>query len=171
MELARNDAKVPLRDRGILLYRCGFWGDSLRGDQPMAEKREIIGHARHPHQGPHGAPPAGFTPLRLRIDALHTEVEIFSLEATVGRHSSANLRLGFPDVSRMHCQFVFEKNTWRVYDLHSLNGIYVNNIRTFEATLFAGDQVRLAAVVMLVLSGTMASDKLRQIADVLPTEF
>ena len=141
----------------------------------MSEKREIRGHAHHPGQRPHRAPPAGFLPLRLFIESQQLELEVICPEATVGRHSDVDVRLAFADISRHHCRFVFEKGVWRVYDLHSLNGVYVNNVRAFEASLYAGDCVRLGAIMLLVLSATpvpvVASDKLRQIIDILPSDY
>ena len=138
----------------------------------MTEKRQTIGHPRHARPGPHITLPASFAPLRLRVEPLHAEVEVNCPMATVGRHSDADLRLAFPDISRRHCQFVFENGLWRVYDMHSLNGIYVNNQRVNESTLFSGDHVRIGAATMLVISGTPRRDdrneKLRQIVDVLP---
>ncbi len=140
----------------------------------MAETRQIIAHPRHPGQGPHLALPAGFPPLRLCIEALRTEIEVTALAASVGRHSDADLRLAFPDVSRKHCRFAFDNGVWRVFDLHSLNGIYVNNVRISETILYAGDHVRIGSVTLLVLAATPVRDanneKLRQIADALPMD-
>ena len=92
--------------------------------------------------------------------------------AIVGRHTDVDLRLAFADVSRRHCQFLFDNGVWRVLDLNSLNGVFVNNQHVLDVPLYAGDQVRVGCVTMLVLAGTPLKDdneKLRQIADVLPT--
>jgi pSer/pThr/pTyr-binding forkhead associated (FHA) protein len=139
----------------------------------MTEKRAMIGHARHGGQGPHRPMPTGFAPLRLRVEAHSLQIDVISPVATVGRHSAVDLRLGYPDISRKHCQFVFENGQWRVYDLHSLNGIFVNRSLVAEAILFGGDEIRIGCVTLLVLSGTplrAEHEKLRQIANVLPAD-
>lgn len=140
----------------------------------MTEKQETIDHARHPGQGPHLVLPAGFTPLRLRVVGRDAQIEVNGPIATVGRRSDTDLRLAFPDISRRHCQFVFANRLWRVYDLHSLNGVYVNNLPIDEATLYAGDHVRVGAVTFLVISATPLRDKknekLRQIVEVLQAD-
>jgi pSer/pThr/pTyr-binding forkhead associated (FHA) protein len=135
----------------------------------MTEKKVIIGHASHGAQGPHIDLPAGFEPLRLRLDAEYATIEIACPVAIVGRHSDADLRFAYPDISRRHCRLAFENGQWHVTDLKSLNGIYVNNVLRQDAALYSGDLLRIGGVKLLVTSGTpLHPDKLRQIADVLP---
>ena len=139
----------------------------------MTEKKVIIGHAAHSAQGPHIDLPAGFVPLRLRLQAEHATIEIRCPVAIVGRHSDADLRFAYSDVSRRHCRLAFENGQWRVRDLKSMNGVYVNNVPTVEATLYAGDMLRVGCVNLLVTAGTPAparDDKLRQIVEVLPVD-
>src|SRR5262249_50890628 len=64
----------------------------------------------------------------------------------VGRHSCADVRLSLPDVSRRHCRFVFADGSWRVVDMNSLNGLFVNGERLQEATLFHGDRIRIGSL-------------------------
>ena len=140
----------------------------------MAETRLIIGHDRHQGQGPHLDLPGDFVPLRLCLDGNRLNLDVTCPVAIVGRHTDADLRFAYPDISRRHCRFAFENGQWRVYDLKSLNGIYVNNVPTLEATLYAGDILRIGCVKLLVIAGTpvrMAraeDEKLRQIVEVLP---
>jgi pSer/pThr/pTyr-binding forkhead associated (FHA) protein len=139
----------------------------------MTEKREIKGHARHKAQGPHFDLPRDFVPLRLHVEGESLQIELACPVAIVGRHSDADVRFAYPEVSRRHCQLVFANGQWRIIDLTSLNGVYVNDARTVEATLYAGDQVRIGCVRLLVESATPTRteeqhEKLRQIAAVLP---
>jgi pSer/pThr/pTyr-binding forkhead associated (FHA) protein len=143
----------------------------------MTEKRVIIGHGSHSAQGPHLPMPAGFVPLRLRVEAERVTIEVACSLAVIGRHTDTDIRLAYPDVSRHHCQLRFEDGQWRVQDLNSVNGIRVNNEPTAQATLYAGDLLRVGCVPLLVLSATPVrltksqaeqNDKLRQIAEVLP---
>ena len=144
----------------------------------MTETRQIVGHARHSLQGPHVELPIGFVPLRLCVDVERLHIDVRRPIAIVGRHSEVDLRLAFPEVSRRHCRLVFENWQWRIYDMKSMNGIYVNNVPTLETTLYTGDLVHIGCVKLLVESGTPIRlskadeekrEKLRQIADAWPT--
>jgi hypothetical protein len=141
----------------------------------MGETRVIIGHAHHHAQGPHLDLPAGFVPLRLCVPSEHLHIEVICPSAIVGRHTEADLRFAYADVSRRHCRLAFESGQWRVHDLKSTNGIYVNNTPIVEATLYTGDVLRLGCVKLLVESGTAVHlstaeeekrEKLRQIVEV-----
>ena len=145
----------------------------------MTETRQIVGHPRHTLQGPHLQLPVGFVPLRVCVEAEHLHIDVTCSVAIVGRHSDADLRFAFPEVSRRHCRLAFENWQWRIYDLKSMNGIYVNNMPTLEATLYTGDVVRIGCVTLLIESGTplrlSKSDeekraKLRQIAEAWPAQ-
>jgi pSer/pThr/pTyr-binding forkhead associated (FHA) protein len=142
----------------------------------MAETRLIIGHAQHKAQGPHLALPANFEPLRLHYEAERMHIEVTCLAAIVGRHTDADLRFAAIEVSRRHCRIAFENGLWRIYDLKSLNGTYVNNSPIVEATLYTGDTLRLGSVNLHVECGTplrtptAQDEKLRQIVEVLPMD-
>jgi pSer/pThr/pTyr-binding forkhead associated (FHA) protein len=120
----------------------------------VSDKRIIIGHARHTLQAPHMECPAGFVPLRLRIEGDRTLIEIACPSAMVGRQSDADLRLAFADVSRRHARLAFENGLWRIHDLQSLNGILLNNKSIAEATLYTGDWLRIGCVELFVEGGT-----------------
>src|SRR5262245_17203690 len=86
---------------------------------------------------------------RLHLVACHTgeTIDIPGPNVLVGRHSEADLRLPFGDVSRRHCRIVHQDGCWRIIDLASMNGTYVNESRVQEAELHPGDQIRVANVV------------------------
>jgi pSer/pThr/pTyr-binding forkhead associated (FHA) protein len=101
----------------------------------------------HQLQGPHkdlGSDlPVGFVPLRLVLQPAGLRLEVTRPEAIVGRHSGADVRLALPEVSRRHCRLYFEAGHWRIEDLSSLNGVFLNGERMHTATLRNGDQVQL----------------------------
>jgi two-component system, cell cycle response regulator len=99
---------------------------------------------------PDSAVRAPFTPLRLRREITGEIVEIARDSAVVGRHSDADLRLVDPDVSRRHCRIGVEDGMWRVVDLASTNGIYLNGVRLSEANLYPGDRLRIGSIEFLV---------------------
>jgi len=88
-----------------------------------------------PHWNHHDPQPAGFLPLRLSLQPGGSSVELTHPELILGRHSEADVRLRSPEVSRRHCRFVFADGQWQVFDLSSLNGVWVNGLRVQRAIL------------------------------------
>src|SRR5262245_33051778 len=86
---------------------------------------------------------------RLHLLACHTgeSIDLPGPSVLVGRHSDADLRLPFGDVSRRHCRFVHQNGSWRIIDLASMNGTYVNESRVNEADVRPGDHIRVANFV------------------------
>lgn len=130
----------------------------------------------HPLQGPHIAP-GTFVPLLLRLEPASVLIEVGRPLAVLGRHTEADVRLAFSAVSRHHCRVFFEAGQWRVADLNSLNGVFVNDERVAETALYTGDVLRLGEVTLVVESGTPlrgrrpeGDEMLRQIAESLPPE-
>ena len=94
--------------------------------------------------------PRDFVPMRLLLQPGGFSVLLDRSEAVVGRHSNADVRLTLSDVSRRHCRFVFSDGAWRVFDMKSLNGVYVNGEKLQEATLFHGDRLQIGSLVFEV---------------------
>ena len=93
---------------------------------------------------------APFTPLRLRRELSGEIVEIVRDTAIVGRHSDSDLRLIDPDISRRHCRIGVVDGMWRIVDLASTNGIYLNGVRLAEANLYPGDRLRIGSIDFVV---------------------
>jgi pSer/pThr/pTyr-binding forkhead associated (FHA) protein len=70
-------------------------------------------------------------------------VEMTKTEVVLGRHSSSDVRLALPDVSRRHCRFIFVDASWYVIDLNSLNGTFVNGQRIQQIALRHRDRLRI----------------------------
>src|SRR5689334_14045850 len=62
---------------------------------------------------------------------------------TVGRHPESDIFLDDITVSRRHVEFRREDGTFRVHDVGSLNGTYLNGDRVDDAELQNGDEVRI----------------------------
>lgn len=128
----------------------------------MVENHEEVGHGlKGPHWergvGTNGELPADFVPLRLELQSLEIPPQRERLEVSlqavvVGRHSEADIRVAYPDVSRRHCRLAFQDGYWHIVDLNSLNGLFVNGERIHEAVLLEGDLIRLGSVIMEVQS-------------------
>ena len=63
---------------------------------------------------------------------------------TVGRRESCDICLKFPNISSLHCEFVFRAGYWSVKDKGSTNGIKINGKRTTQQALRPGDEVAIA---------------------------
>ena len=80
-------------------------------------------------------------PLEGAIFRLPTE------DLSVGRLASNQLCVGDPSVSREHCLIQYEKDGFRIRDLGSNNGTFVNGNRIEEYVLAGGDKIRIGDTV------------------------
>jgi transcriptional regulator with GAF, ATPase, and Fis domain len=69
-------------------------------------------------------------------------------EVTIGRHTSCLLCIGDLSVSRKHCVIQCERDTFRIRDLGSNNGTFVNDERFQERVLAYGDKIRIGDTVL-----------------------
>ena len=72
---------------------------------------------------------------------------------TAGRHPDSDIFLDDITVSRRHAEFSREGLGFRLRDMGSLNGTYVNRSRIDDATLVSGDEVQIGKYRLLYLSG------------------
>ena len=108
-----------------------------------------------PPTGPPDEVPAGFVPLRLVLQPSGLAVELSRPTMLLGRHSDVDVRLPLPDVSRRHCRFTFTDGCWHIYDLKSLNGVWVNGHAVDEAVVRPGDKVRIGGFTFVAESAEM----------------
>jgi pSer/pThr/pTyr-binding forkhead associated (FHA) protein len=102
---------------------------------------------------PDTLPPAtetAFAPLRLVLQPGGMSFELARSDMVLGRHSGADVRLPLPDVSRRHCRFVCLHGIWRIYDLDSMNGLFVNGQRVRDAVLHDGDVIGIGGFSLKV---------------------
>jgi Inner membrane component of T3SS, cytoplasmic domain len=75
-------------------------------------------------------------------------------EIAVGRHPSNDLRLPDPSVSRQHCVLRRAADRWRVADLESRRGTFVNGLPIRERDLAHGDFLVVGASTFLISLGS-----------------
>jgi pSer/pThr/pTyr-binding forkhead associated (FHA) protein len=66
-----------------------------------------------------------------------------------GRDSASRVRLTDTEVSRRHAEFVRTPDGYRVRDVNSANGTFVNNQSVRDALLQPGDHVQLGQTVLV----------------------
>lgn len=64
----------------------------------------------------------------------------------IGREDSCEIMLDEPSVSARHAQLIHQGGRWRLVNLVSANGIFVNGEKRLTAYLGDGDQIRLGKV-------------------------
>jgi len=89
-------------------------------------------------------------------------------ETTIGRETANSVSLPFPSVSRRHCLIRQDGDDFKIRDLDSANGTFVNGIPVKEQALSHADQLRLGNVELLFLieeSDAATSGNLVQLDD------
>lgn len=85
---------------------------------------------------------------------LNEEIKTFYLNketVTVGKLESNDFYLNDNSVSRSHCKFIKSKNTYKIVDLKSTNGTYVNGKRISEEILKVGDNITVGRTIIKFL--------------------
>src|SRR4051812_1150453 len=75
-----------------------------------------------------------------------------SSTVTLGRDTSNDICLADLALSRAHCTLAFDSKVWRVRDLKSSNGTYVNGIPVGDSALSNGDRPALGESIFLFMS-------------------
>lgn len=81
----------------------------------------------------------------------------FALDAdriSVGRHPDSTIFLDDIAVSRRHAEIHRTPDGYRVVDVGSLNGTYVNRERVEQADLGDGDELQIGTFKLVFLAGT-----------------
>lgn len=71
-------------------------------------------------------------------------IPLLAQKLLIGRRSSCDIKLDFPNVSSHHCELEYRAGQWHIRDLNSSNGIKINGERCPEATLSPGDEISIA---------------------------
>ncbi|MBO0731482.1 MAG: FHA domain-containing protein, partial [Acidimicrobiaceae bacterium] len=84
----------------------------------------------------------------------------FSLDrdlTTVGRHPESDIFLDDVTVSRRHAELIRGEGTYRVRDVGSLNGTYLNRERIEEADMRNGDLLQIGKFQLVFLAEVWSS--------------
>jgi len=75
--------------------------------------------------------------------------ELVDREYTVGRAEDAEIRIENPLVSRRHALLSYRDHAWRIDDLETPNGLYVNGEKVSSHLLVPGDHIEIGQHVLI----------------------
>lgn len=88
------------------------------------------------------------------LNGVSQPVELAQENCVVGREANCGLVLEDDAVSRRHAIIERDVNGYRLRDLKSLNGSFVNEVRIDESLLKSGDRVRFGKQIYKFVAGT-----------------
>lgn len=71
----------------------------------------------------------------------------------IGRDPGADIAIADPSVSGRHAQILLEQNRWKIVNLMSINGSFVNGRKVLSAHLKTGDRIRLGQIELAFDAG------------------
>jgi len=80
-------------------------------------------------------------------------------EQIIGRSDSVHVQVDQESVSRRHAEITSHQSAWRISDLGSTNGTFVNDKAITQTELRDGDLVRIGQTIFKYLSGTNIENK------------
>lgn len=94
--------------------------------------------------------PSKETPMLTRVTGGEFKVfHLSSRDTSVGRSPDNDIKLEDSQVSRQHCKISSEEDVWKICDLDSSNGVYLNDLPVKNARLESGDRIRLGSTQMI----------------------
>jgi transcriptional regulator with GAF, ATPase, and Fis domain len=106
------------------------------------------------HPGPH---------LVLEKDGEAQTIPLGTAPLLVGRGADAGLRIQDPSLSARHCRIEPVEDGWKVVDLESRNGTFVNDVLVQQRLLADGDRLRLGRVLLRVSLAPAADELLDEV--------
>ena len=82
---------------------------------------------------------------------------------TIGREKGNLIQVDDHEVSRRHVELRLEEGCYRVVDLNSSNGSFINNRRIDEAPLTPGDRLQVGRTLFLFSGSDLAERRLQNV--------
>lgn len=94
-------------------------------------------------QAEQSADPSEGALLIVESEAAHRQFPLKSGRVTIGRSRVCDLCIEEPSMSSEHARLVHADGAWRIINLLSTNGVFVNDEKVFSHELHDGDEIRL----------------------------
>ena len=86
----------------------------------------------------------------LNNELMSSSWKLSNKEYKIGRSSENNIILDDITVSRNHALLSVSKETIKITDLNSTNGIYINNVIKSDSKLKSGDKIQIGKYLLLL---------------------
>ena len=86
-------------------------------------------------------------------------IDLNEVIITIGRGVNNVICIEDANISKHHVLLIMEDGTYRIFDLHSINGTSINGKRIGTATLQAGDAVRIGYLDLIYETAAPAPAK------------
>jgi adenylate cyclase len=138
---------------------------------PSRDKRAIAAQVIVPKSRPDGRPEGTAKVVYRSPDGLETEFILEELN-TIGRHPKNNIRLNDREISKEHAVIERQAENYRLRDLRSSNGTYVNARRVSECVLKDGDEIQLGSMRLFFTIEKMGDSRtsVRDLVTILPQD-
>jgi pSer/pThr/pTyr-binding forkhead associated (FHA) protein len=88
--------------------------------------------------------------VRLKKGGTQKVFPLLSASILIGRHRSCNLRIPLDSVSKKHCQLTNDGKIWKIRDLGSHNGTYLNGKKVEEAEVQPGNSLTIGPLTFVI---------------------
>jgi hypothetical protein len=79
------------------------------------------------------------------------DIELKRQETTIGRSSECHVSVPLPNVSRIHARLVYHDHEYRIEDLGSTNGTFVNGVQIQRCIMRHNDQIQIGDAKIIYL--------------------
>ncbi len=80
-------------------------------------------------------------------------IRLYGGSIVIGRSTTADVRIETSELSRTHLSITDVDGEFVAKDLDSRNGVYLNGVKIYSATLKDGDQLQVGGVVIVYHEG------------------
>ena len=99
----------------------------------------------------------------IQSSSVEGEIALLEHETIIGRDENADITLDEKRVSRQHCKIWLDGTTYKLKDLGSVNGTFVNNKRVAETELKNKDRIQIGSTQFdFIIETFVAPDKKRR---------
>ncbi len=134
-----SDKKEHNQSRGGL-KQAGPQGTQVFSRKQLGEMLEHAEQTADPGQG---------AMLIVESEAERRQFPLKAGRVTIGRSRVCDLYIEEPSMSSEHARMVHAEGAWRIINLLSTNGVFVNGEKVFSHELRDGDEIRLGRARLL----------------------